>query len=386
MTCLLCGFTPIDAIEWPRVVNRIARNGTPQTSVACTRCAFVQVEPMPSDAEVREYYAGGSYRREFPPLPRDGVDPADPEYLATLDRVAGEEAAFICQALQAMAPRRIHEVGCGEGRLSAALALRGHNVSAWDDDPGMRAAAQSRGVRTVGRIVGDERDAVIACQVLEHVTDPIAALTEWRAMLKPGGLLHVQVPTLEAMYGGAQHFFQRPHLVQFTRRTLLLTLMRAGFRPGPVGISGNVLWCTALASDECMSYQDAVAHLAMLAAEYERVGMVKGGLPLDDVPALIATHEAQRKEVGPLAKWLAGGAPSQAARVEAARVKLAGERSRDAWVQMSHALQAEIERLADEWSPDPWLHGYQCGVVRTLKTVQTMVDAQANSTIVEMER
>lgn len=409
MTCLLCGASwtsdltvksvagfyetqdayvaAVDAAlaDAPRVVNAIARNGYPQVSVACARCSFVQVEPMPTAEEVAAYYASGAYRREFQPLPYDGVDPGDPLYAETLDRMAAQEAAFVCQSLQFVAPRRIHEVGCGEGRLSAAMAQRGHNVSAWDEDPGMRAAAQSRGVRTVGRIVGDERDAVIACQVLEHMTDPIATLTEWRAMLKPGGLLHVQVPTLEAMYGGAAHFFQRPHLVQFTRRTLLLTLYRAGFRPGPMGISGSVLWCTAIAADECLSYEAAVEALGSLVAFYEQRGAIAGGLPQDDVPALIAAHEATRSQPSALERWLAGGDASPEARVEVAQLKKTAELSRDAWIALSHALQDEVTRLSEAWSPDAWTHGYYCGEVRRLKAVQTVVDAQANQIIGRME-
>lgn len=420
--CLLCGWDYTEIQNGARVrmlrdcvVNTLARHGYPQTSVACARCAFVQVDPMPSDAEVAAYYESGAYRREFPPLPRCGVDPSHPDYVAVLDEAAGEEAAFVCQQLQFMAPRRIHEVGCGEGRLAHALSLRGHNVSAWDDDPSMRKAAQSRGVRTVGRIAGDERDAVVACQVLEHVTDPIATLTEWRAMLKPGGLLHVQVPTLEAMYGGASHFFQRPHLVNFTRRTLLLTLMRAGFRPGSIGISGCVLYCTAFAADACLSYEQAVEHLGELVKVYERVGMTKGGLPVDDVPALIAAHEANRPKPSLLDRWIAGEgdteiaeddgfvyqegyeaceaaaarsaemrAEARALRDEVVKLRAERERQRDAWITLSRQMQAEIERLAEAWSPDPWQHGFQCGVVRTLKSTQTVVDAQANNLIRRM--
>lgn len=397
--CLLCGAHRVDS----RIVNRVARNGYPQTSVACARCGFVQVDPTPSDAEVAAYYSSGQYRREFPPLPRYGVDPSHPDYAAVLDEAAGGEATFVCQQLQFMAPRRIHEVGCGEGRLSHALALRGHNVSAWDDDPNMRAAAQSRGVRTVGRIAGGERDAVVACQVLEHVTDPIATLTEWRAMLKPGGLLHVQVPTLEAMYGGASHFFQRPHLVQFTRRTLLLTLMRAGFRPGPIGISGSVLYCTAFAADACLSYEQAVEHIGELVKHYERVGMTKGSLPVDDVPALIAAHEASRPKPTLLDRWLGGEldigdlsdgcrdpdeeelrVSARALRDEVVKLRADRERQRDAWITLSRQMQTEIERLAEAWSPDPWQHGFQCGTVRMLKSAQTAVDAQANQTIRRM--
>ena len=389
MTCVLCAAT----LDTAPVVNTVARNAYPQTSVACPRCGLVQVVPMPTADEVRAYYESGEYRREFPPLPVGGIAPGADGYDDALDTRAAGSASGIwgcCETVVAGA--RVHEVGCGDGRVSAALSIAGADVTAWDTDPSQRALADGRGVRLEERPEG--LAAVVACQVLEHQTDPVATLREWRSMLAEDGMVHVQVPTLESMYGGAEYFFQRPHVVNFTARTLYLTMRVAGLAVSRIGIAGSVLWATAT-RDEPMSSDDALARCPY---------------PPDDVPALIASHEATRvsRPVTPgalardqldqmgtflaglpddrepfaaLATWLETPDAPATPEVRQQAARALGElvRQRDVLRAYAEALGEEAERRQEEWSPDPWAWGVTCGVVMQLETQYQCMTALANN-------
>ena len=80
-------------------------------------------------------------------------------------------------------------------------------------------------------------DAVVSFHVLEHVDSPAEFLRHVNRILRPGGLVHLEVPNLARWgEGGLDHFFQFPHLFSFTETTLrnYLTAI-GGFRPIYIG-------------------------------------------------------------------------------------------------------------------------------------------------------
>lgn len=371
--CLLCHSTAPG-----RVVNRIARGGVPQTSVLCGRCDLVQVEPMPSRDEVRSYYADGSYRREFPPLPVNGVPPGQPLYEDARQEQAAAEAAWLTHADRGLPLDGSHlalEVGCGEGRLAEALVARGARVHVEDVDPAMLDAARARGL---SRSSAAERyDLIMAMQVLEHDVDPLALLGSWRERLTPTGMLHVQVPTLERMYGGSSYFFQRPHLVQFTERTLVLALIRAGFAPREVGISGAVLYATAAVAERPLSFEEAES-------------IVERAYPeRPNVAGLIAAHNAarpprssERTSTDVLLDFIRGGDVSM---VEQAQLRAEVRLMLDT-ISMTRESISALSTQANERSRarepreehDPWVLGYLAGCSRESQATAGALGALQN--------
>ncbi len=77
-------------------------------------------------------------------------------------------------------------------------------------------------------------DIVTLWDVLEHTADPSANLTECARLLKPGGLLVVNVPDigtwLPKIMGSKWVFLVSVHYFYYTKQTIRATLEKSGFR------------------------------------------------------------------------------------------------------------------------------------------------------------
>jgi SAM-dependent methyltransferase len=109
--------------------------------------------------------------------------------------------------------KRLADVGCGTGSVSAVAAACGVQVTALDAEPTMVRAAASR-VPAVTAVVGAlpalpvrsaSFDTVVANFVINHLTRPAAAVAELRRAARPGGRVGVTVwpaprPPLQALW------------------------------------------------------------------------------------------------------------------------------------------------------------------------------------------
>ena len=99
-------------------------------------------------------------------------------------------------AVAEVAPRRVLEVGCGPGELSARIHDElGAEVVAVDISPRMVELARGRGVDArIGdvqelRFAAGQFDCAVAAWMLYHVPDPARALAELARVLRSGGRL-----------------------------------------------------------------------------------------------------------------------------------------------------------------------------------------------------
>jgi SAM-dependent methyltransferase len=186
-------------------------------------------------------------------------------------RTAANSAAYLLPRLRPDA--RLLDIGCGPGTITADLAalVPDGEVVAIDVAPGIledaRAEAGRRQLTNVVFEVGDvyqlayasdSFDVVHAHQVLQHLSDPVAALREMRRVCRPGGV----VAARDADYGGMFWYPAEPGVSEWQElyrkvarvlggepdagRRVLSWARQAGFTS--VEASAGV-WCYASAQD-----------------------------------------------------------------------------------------------------------------------------------------
>jgi SAM-dependent methyltransferase len=272
--CTLCGADLADAIT----VAATGRHGDACHEVACAACGLVQRADMPGDTELSAYYTG-PYRAKFtrsPVVADDGSvhEWGTPEAERITDERTAAYADFIVSSLGLTSESSLMEVGCGDGRLAAAFKERIRWVAALEADESMAMEAIRRRVLCVNRtlddyiaavspIEHDEEepgfDAVVSCHVLEHFRDPLGALAHMRAILAKGGKCWAEVPNTDRPYNGLSHYFQWPHLFNFTAETLSLLFIRAGFEDVHVHEHGHMLFIYGTNGGRApVSYDEAV--------------------------------------------------------------------------------------------------------------------------------
>lgn len=181
-------------------------------------------------------------------------------------RTVANSAAYLAGSLRP--GMSLLDVGCGPGTLTIDLArhvLPGRVVgvdAASGVLEGARARAAEAGV-DVEFVVGDvyrldapddSFDVVHAHQVLQHLTDPVAALREMRRVCRPGGIVavrdadfgaftwHPEAPGLEDWRMPYRDVTQANRAECHAGRRLLAWALAAGFTDVTPGAS---VWCFA---------------------------------------------------------------------------------------------------------------------------------------------
>ena len=171
---------------------------------------------------------------------------SDAAYVELNERPHGGHAKLL--ALAGTRERAL-DVGCSSGYLAARLVERGSTVVGLEVDAA--AAAEARAV-CAEVLVGDIEtmelpfelgsfDLVLCGDVLEHLREPEAFLARIRPLIRPGGRLVLSTPNVAnwalrlGLLAGRWTYsdrglLDRTHVHLFTRRTLVETLGRAGYR------------------------------------------------------------------------------------------------------------------------------------------------------------
>src|SRR6056297_1260018 len=110
--------------------------------------------------------------------------------------------AAVLDWLRDYPPGKVLEIGCGPGALLRDLADRGFSGTGVEVSEKARAIARQfladnpemRVVANLPEQNSGAYDYVLAFEVLEHIENDVAALNDWLAYLKPGGIAFLSVP------------------------------------------------------------------------------------------------------------------------------------------------------------------------------------------------
>ena len=251
MDAVVCNYCGADD---PELVNHgpdllLDRPGDFQL-VRCRRCGLIYQNPRLSPDELSAHYPP-----DYQPYK------TDPAQANRRQRISEEhQLARRGNLLQrhASGRGRLLVVGCSTGLFLKTMRARGWQ--AVGVEPSAYASAYAReqfgldvqtGTLESAEFPSASFDVVSLWDVLEHVTDPRATLTEIARILRPGGLLALSLPNPACpearWFGAAWVGWDRPrHLHLFTPSVLRRYLTAAGFDPPVTESLGGRLGLTLM--------------------------------------------------------------------------------------------------------------------------------------------
>jgi 2-polyprenyl-3-methyl-5-hydroxy-6-metoxy-1,4-benzoquinol methylase len=176
---------------------------------ACPKCALLWSDPQPFPDQIhklyRTYYTH-SGNPQFSSFRSQGKAKLAKDALAKILFWK----PYIFQSdnlhLQGLPPGDLIEVGCGSGGFLAALAREGWKCHGIDfDESAIAEARKIPGVRaevaelTQRAFPANSFDAVVMNNVIEHIWNPIATVTECYRILRPRGRLVMITPNSRAL-------------------------------------------------------------------------------------------------------------------------------------------------------------------------------------------
>ncbi|MBC8165046.1 MAG: class I SAM-dependent methyltransferase [Bryobacteraceae bacterium] len=216
---------------------------------------MIRLSPWPSPGELKKYYPESYW---FAP----GATTASrlEEFYRRL--VLRDHVNFVAAALKTQERGPVLDIGCGGALFGKLLRDRGYPCFGLDFS--QTAATVGWSTNKVPVALGDFKlapfregsfGAVTMFHVLEHLYDPLDALSAVHKLLRPGGCLIVQVPNAACwqflLFGEAWNGIDVPrHLVDFKARDLDTMLARSGFelvrhkyfslRDNPAGLASTL--------------------------------------------------------------------------------------------------------------------------------------------------
>lgn len=223
--CPVCG--SVNQTEVSAVDRRWKRLRT----VGCGECGLLFTNPMPTEAELDDYYAS-LYRLDY----QGAVVRPSARHIRKRSAQAARRVSVITTLLSPNAATL--DFGTGSGEFILAMLEEGYDAHGFE--PGgtyssfarQRLGDRIRAGRWQDMDYGPRFDLITSFHVFEHLSDPVSAFRAAVCWLKPGGLIYIEVP--DAVSGFKQSGFMSlhfAHVVGFNAHNLMLAAAKAGLEP-----------------------------------------------------------------------------------------------------------------------------------------------------------
>lgn len=218
--CRFCGTVGAE------VVSRRDRHGAPLVTVLCPGCGMLRNDPVPTQEELERFY-----RKDYRASYKGAAEPRLRQVWRNFERLKAHVAEFadVYGAQGARHGGRWLDLGSGSGEFSFLAARMGAEVTAVEPNEGYAAYCREKlGLDVQGKVLEEcdfapgSFDLIRLSHVLEHMRDPVTSLDRLRGWLRPGGVIYVEVPNIEAearnkLQGRLFHY---GHIHNFTPVTL----------------------------------------------------------------------------------------------------------------------------------------------------------------------
>ncbi|HET7091235.1 MAG TPA: class I SAM-dependent methyltransferase [Anaerolineae bacterium] len=198
--------------------------GRHHTIVQCTHCGLVYANPRLDGSDILESYVAVEdplYQEE-----REGRVLTFERHLRPLEKLKPP-------------PGRLLDVGAYTGVFVEIAARHGWDAVGLEPSHWAVHEARNQGLPMIeGTLESADLprawyDVITLWDVIEHLTDPHAAIRRCHSLLKPGGLLVVHTMDIDSPFarlmGARWPWLMEMHLYFFSRRTLTAMLERSGF-------------------------------------------------------------------------------------------------------------------------------------------------------------
>lgn len=195
----------------------------------CLTCGLGQVIPLPDGLELEAYYKADQYQKwhssekllEMESLPHSRA-------LSQYDLLAGY--------LDFNSIQTVLDFGAGSAPTTRTIKIRHPYIitSAVELSKSLRGLLIDCNevdvvYETLPQVIG-QYDLIIVSQTLEHLVDPLGDIRKFRHLLKPGGLLFIEVPNCPYPFYYDVNTNHQPHLFFFMDCTFKSMAWRLGFK------------------------------------------------------------------------------------------------------------------------------------------------------------
>ena len=193
--------------------------------VECLNCGLAYSRPRDADEVLKKMITGQSLDRFLKRVP--GKAKNFQEQLCCIESLIGKKGSLL-------------DLGCGAGLFCRVASRAGWKAVGYDAWPEAVEYGRSHWKLELNVLDADkwsaiegEYDAVVLWDTIEHLPQPGTLLTDLRKKLKTGGVLAISTPDYGSLsrrvLGGAWHFFERHHLIFFSRPVLGRALEDRGY-------------------------------------------------------------------------------------------------------------------------------------------------------------